>query len=347
MLIVLAKKDMLSLKRFSAVLGISLVLQLPYWYSTLSSMGGETGRMTALRNGMFFTHEFIFNKVLILATVFVGISLAYALRKKVITTSDKPAQFIFALLVAGWAVFNQQVLTGREIWPSHFVQYTIPIAFIALLYVAFIIIRPRLPRLWFSFIMLLVLVSVSWGVFSTLSYRYVLADFRQTQGQAALIDWLNQNSAKDSVVLIKEYDEALERNIPAYTTDNVYSTTYGFFGITPERIKHNFFVRLRLLEVNEATVDEYLDTHEDEVRGYFFDDWSQMFAHGNDSWLLEKHAQLVREYKEFLGGNLKEQLLSYRLDYLVSKERIPDSLLGQLPGLNLIATPGAYYVYAF
>jgi hypothetical protein len=347
MLITLLLKDMLSLKRLGAVLGLSLLLQLPYWVSTLSSMGGTAGKVTALRNGMFFTHEFILNKVLLFVTVIVFGAFLYALRTKIILAGNKSAQFLLALILASWVVFNQQVLTGREIWPSHFVQYTIPIAFIALLYVAFIVIRPKLPRLWFSFIMLAVLVSVSWGVFSALSYRYVLADFRDAQGQAALIDWLNRNGEKDSVVLIKEYDEPLERNIPAYTRSNVYSTTYGFFGITPERIKHNFYIRLRLLGIDANTLAAYLDTHEDEVRGYFFEDWSQMFGHGKDAWLTEKEAQVSDEYMEFLRGDLKQQLTKYRLDYLVSKQRIIDPFLAELPGLKLVATPGAYFVYSF
>lgn len=346
-LLELWKKNHGTLQRLLWVLFLSLLIEIPYWYSALSMVGGVSGREFSERNGMFFTHAPMVNKMLVAASIAVGVSLVYAWRKKIINFDDKRILFNIALLGGGWLSFNQQILTGRAIWPAHFVQYTIPFSIISVFTIFYIVWRPKFPRLWRFMLIVTCVASLSWGVFSALSYQNKLKEFSIQQSSSYLTDWLNENASKDSVVFLKEFDEQLERLIPAYTSVNVYSTTYGFFGITKERILHNYLLRLRLNGITNADIHEYLLTHEDEVRGYFFSNWNQMFGYGRDAWFLGRVAYLEGEYRKFLERDPEEELLRYRVDYFVSQVPLSQTLQSELFGITLVAQVPGYFIYVF
>jgi hypothetical protein len=196
-------------------------------------------------------------------------------------------------------------------------------------------------------ISVVILLCLWVGVLSAGSYVHRVEDFRKLQHYADVFTFLNTRAPKDCVVFIKEYDEQFERLIPAYTHCNVYSTTSAFFGITPERITHNYFLRIRLSGVDSEHIHDYFLANNYEVRGYYFTNWDQQFGNGLEPWLLDRITSLEKEYKEFLGGDMKEQIQKYRMDYLTSSAPISKELLGILPGLELTATSSGYYLYSF
>ena len=350
MVIALVRKEYPMLKELCYVFLTSLVLDSPYWFNTLTAIGGKEGRAFAERNGMYFTHTPVFNKILICASLFFGISFlyAYVFKKDRVYIKEHVRTWLFllALLIGSWLAFNQQVITGREIWYHHFVQYTIPLALLVCIITSFLVWRRFLYKLWLVAIFMSMAICLWLGLASASSYEYKIADFRTLQHYAPFFTMLDA-SPKDCVVLIKESDEEFERLIPAYSHCNVYTTTSAFFGITKERIVHNYLLRIRLLGIDSSQIHEYLIAHEDEVRGYFFTNWDQQFGHGEEPWILERIASLEETYKQFSTENLKKQLLTYKMDYLVSKEPLPPSLVLQLPGITLVNQVSGYFVYAF
>ncbi len=112
---------------------ISVVLDSWIWYNVFTSIGGEAGRTLAMRNGMFFTHEPVLNKVLLLATVYVALCFFYTYRVAQKKENLRSWLFLFALLAGSWLAFNQQIITGRQIWYHHFVQYTVPISMLSVI----------------------------------------------------------------------------------------------------------------------------------------------------------------------------------------------------------------------
>ncbi len=324
--------------------GISVLLDAWWWYNALFAVGDPA---LAARNGMFFTHAPVVNKILLLATLFVLASFAYSYFWRGVRERLHEWLFIFAMLAGSWIAFNQQVLTGREIWYQHFVQYTVPLSWVMIVAASSLSWRLFFPRLWRVGILLLCAASLGYGLFSIQSYVSRETEFAVQQEYAPVFAWLNTNAPHDCVVVLAQPDEPLERLIPAYTGCNSYNTTWTFAGEPQERILHNYLVQLRLLGVAQKDAHQYLLDHWQDVRVYFFDDWGDLFGSGVDPWVEKKIAYIETGYKEFSAADLEQELQKYRADYVVSNGPISTSLARELPGLHLLGTAGRFDVYSF
>lgn len=329
------------------VLTISAALDAWYWYNALLSVSGDAGRELAMRNGMFFTHVPILNKAFLAATVFVAASFAYAYLKREWRENERGWVFIWAIIFSGWIVFNQQIITGREIWYQHFVQYTVPLGMVACIVALSFLLRYKAPRLLLCLLIAVGAVSGAYGLTTMRSYVHRTSELAHLQGYAPMVEWLNENATKDCVVLDGERNEELVLLISAYTACNTYMTTSAFFGITPERIDHNFLLRMRLEGVTAGDASSYLRAHEDDVRNTYFLDWNQIFGHGEEQWILDRIAVLEKDYQTFARGNLEQQVRSFRVDYVVFDHPISPVLKRELPGLTLATSTGNFYTYAF
>jgi len=327
---------------------LSLTLDAWYWYQTLFSVSGPTGRALAERNGMSFTHAPVLNKMLLLATLFVLASYLYMRFWQKRADYGRVWIFLGALLLGSWLALNQQIITGREIWYHHFVQYTVPFSLFAMLIASYLSWRLVAPRLWQLGIYGLLGLLLAYGLFSVTSFVPRMDAFAKAQQYAGVVSFLNANAPPDCVVLIKEPDqEELERLIPSYTSCNVYSSTSNFIGVPQERILHNYLLRLRLNGVTSENVHAYLLAHESDIRGYFFTNWSEMFGKGNDSFVQDKAALVEKAYPAFLAGDLKMELQTYSMDYLLSTDSLTQSVLAKLQGLHEIRASDQYVTYAF
>lgn len=329
------------------VIFVSAVLDFWWLYQAFISMGGPDGQTRAERNGMFLTHAPHLNKALLAATAFVLASFLYAYVWKKRHDASRSWLFVWALIVGGWIVFNEQIITGKEVWYHHFVQYTVPVAIVACIIALFFLLRDTAPRLLIFLMITISVVSVGYGTLSATSFISRVPDLARLQGYAPLFEWFNANAQRDCVVLDGDYSEELTRLIPAYTACNVYISSSTFFGITPERIEHNFLLRMRLNGVRASDASEYLRAHEDEIRSSFFSDWSQLFGHGEEPWILDRIAALEKDYQAFVRGDLAEEIHSYRADYIVFQNTIPAALRRELPALTLATSTGGFHIYTF
>lgn len=345
MLIALARKEFVTFRNLLYTLGISLAIDAWYWWGIISTLQGDPGE--AARNGMYFTHAPVVNKLLLLATFVVLASFLFSYVWKKHRETTRQWIFIAALIGGSWIAYNQQILTGREVWYYHFVQYTIPLSAIAVLAASFLAWRPFAPRLWRIAIYTLCAASLAYGLFSITSYRSHTDTFARQQTFASLFSWISKNAPHDCVILIKENNQELERLIPAYTQCNGYSTVDTYTGVPRERILHNYLLRLRLNGVTASDIDAYLLSHENDVRIYFFDNWDQLYGHGQDAWFFAKAKYLAEQYRDFYAKNLKNELFKYRLDYLISRDPLPAAIRSMLPGLEKKATVGEFTVYSF
>ncbi len=323
---------------------VGLVLTLPYWYIVFHALGTPEA---AQRGGMFFTHAPVVNKALLVATLLSAGLYAYARSTRTVQIFARQWIFVFALVAAGWIAFNEQVLTGREIWHHHFVQYAIPLACLAVMIALFHVVREAAPRLWKGSMWAAIAFTTVFAAYSTLSVIPRVDAFESRQVYGILTHWLDSRAPKDCVVLVLEDEEALARFIPAYSHCNVYITTYTFYGVPMERIYHNYFLRMRLFGVTTEMAEEYLRAHEHTVRGTFFIDWNQALMNTDPEWFEAKVTELVQKYGEFVKGDLKEQVSAYRVDYLVAEGKIPAALDTALPSLAEPEIVGPYYVYPF
>jgi hypothetical protein len=340
----LAKKEYSRARYVAYIFLLSLVLDAWYWYQTLFSVSGPAGRVLAERNGMSFTHAPVLNKMLITATLFVAASYLYARFRQKQTEYDNVWFFLGTLLLGSWLALNQQIITGREIWYHHFVQYTVPLSLVAIAVASHISWRFAASRVWRFGMYSILGLLLAYGLFSTTHFKQAPA-FAESQENAEIMSWLQTNAQKDCVVLVSAIEE-VERLIPAYTSCNTYNTSVTFAGVPKERVLHNYLLGLRLRGITRDTVRDYLDSHSTEVRVYFFDNWSELFTTGSDAWAQETNTSLEHSYAAFLRGNLRDQILTFRTDYILTSEPIPLETVSVLPTLRLVKAGLGYYLYA-
>ncbi len=345
-LVALVSKRFDVLKQYIYAGTLSVVLDAPWWYSTLHSVGGAAGRALAERNGMFFTHTPVINKALLAATLIVillALISRFAWRRFEHTSAWL---FSTALLIACWIAFNEQLITGREIWYQHFAQYTVPLSVVAVLAAGYATFARWSPRAWRACMFLLGVFCIVYGIYSITSYESGVDDLARIQSYAPIFSYLNTHAVPDCVVLTYESNDELDRLIPAYTSCNVYTTTYEFFGIPQERIDHNFLLRLRLAGIAPGNVRSYLLAHSQLIRDHYFSNWDELFGSGLEPWIVARIDILTQQYQAFASSDLLGEIRSYRVDYLVADAPVAPVQEREL-GLKAEQHIGDFYLYQF
>ncbi|MFH1621469.1 MAG: hypothetical protein ABIB04_05315 [Patescibacteria group bacterium] len=333
------------LKRLLYVSAVGIVGSLPFLVLVVYSLS-QGGSGSAEKNGMFFTHIPLLNKTL-LATVaiFAGLSLyGFLVKKKKLAHEDWWIFSAAVILGALWT-FSQQIVTGRTIWPYHFVQYSNPLAMFMLILAAYKFLHPRFPRIFSSLMVVFCLLGLVNGAVMATSYKTKIEDFGNEQKFALLYTWLNKNASEDCVVLVDEKIERVSRQIPAFTSCDVYLSSWMFSGIPVKRLRHNFFTSLEMVGVTAEGASEYLRQHPDNVHMYFFENWDQLFKQGLDSWVERRIDELVPQYQDFLNKDFAARLREYRLDYLVTEEPLSKDEMDWYGMKNDLGQIGSVYLY--
>ncbi|MDO8492465.1 MAG: hypothetical protein Q7S34_02395 [bacterium] len=295
-----------------------------------SSVFMATGQLS--KNGLFFTHEPLINKLLVVATLlFVATSLWYFRKDFIVKMKTKIIDwwwFSVAILAALFVVFNQQIITGMTIWPQHFVQYSIPLIYVIGLLVLFNFIRPHLSYLWKTLVVIIIISTISFGIWSDTTVRVTIENYKALQRYAPLFLWFKENTEKDCVVLAPPNTMGL---IPSYTSCNVYYSDYSYFGVPKSRVEHGYMSTLRFKGVSASDIDKYLLSHQDELVEVVFSDWAEKYHTNNDpwvnkllnqsrfdSWLALEESRMVAKYKLFLKGDFEKELKLYKISYIVT-----------------------------
>ncbi len=349
-LVALVRREYIQAGTFIFAGLLSLLIDASYWQHTLSTIGGEAGKAAALKNGMSFTHHPIVNKFVLATTFAVGalFTFGYFTDREVYAKNKHTWLFILAMFTTSWIVFAQQLVTGKAIWPDHFVQFTIPLALVSVLSAGALVLSPRFPKLWKYLLSLTLVACIALGTYSAGSYTHSLKDYsRQQETYGPLLSWLNSNGTSECVVMLREWNEELERIIPGYSNCNVYSTQYVYSVVPPERVLHNFVLRMRLLGIDPQKAEEYLYADENDVRGYFFENWGQLYmsTQGRDAWLDAKVSMIANAYRESLKQSLDDEIRRYRIDYLYAVTPLSIEMLKELPGITIAQQTSHYTLY--
>lgn len=329
-----------------ALIDISIVLA--FLYKVIFSFASPDGQGLALRNGMFLTHAPIFNKVVLAGLLFFTPFIAfeyYQKRKKGEAIADW-WWFCWALLLGGLLAFNQQIITGRTIWPAHFVQYTIPLTVIACLILSFNKIRIMSGSLWAVAIGIVIIASLSFSIFEVSRRNNYLPAWRETQNYAAPLAWLNNNAPKDCVVLTADYRALFL--VTAFTHCNAYVSYWNYAGVPFDRTVFNYLVYLKMKGITPENVEAYLQENISDVRLLYFADWGQLYdRNDNAGWLQDKKNLVASQYREFYGRNFKKELNRYRLDYILSAGPLSKEIAGQLAGVKPVFEANNLFMYSF
>ncbi len=348
LLAAIASKDGRRILAFVIVLSLGLLLNVEMF---INFLGNPAGQALALRNGLLLMHTPLLNKTVLIALGIFGVC-SYIITRQGTKPKDLVQQpwwiFSAALLVGSLAALNEQVLTGRAIWPYHFVQYTKPIALLVGLVAVTRVVRGRWKSVWLGTCAALSIFFVFQSVVTAATYRSMENDFRARQAWAPVFSWLKKETPKESVVLtLGPKSGALAIWIPAFTSNNVYTSPYAMSGVDQARLEHNTFVEMRFEGVSSTEARTWLGAHEGTLRGIFYRDFFDVFQRrADDGWFSSVLDDLAVKYTDFVKKDFRTELSKYQLDYLVLDTGSASATRAEL-GLQEAASFDSYTIYRF
>ncbi|MEK7169752.1 MAG: hypothetical protein AAB767_00515 [Patescibacteria group bacterium] len=358
-LFLLFRKEYKAVSVLALTVFLGILFATPYffvvWHASQSPWYGSS----VLRNGLFLTHYPIVNKLLCVTLLFFLLTIAadfFLKRKKALAVTLEPWHLLTsAFLLGGFWAYSQQILTGRTIWPYHFVQYTIPLAMVVVMVLLSRIVREHSKTLWGVLVSVVILSSLSFGIYTQVSaYRQAYPYFAGIQHYGALFSWLNSKE-KDCVVFINEdSSETIMLNtiIPAYTHCNRYTSSELYSLMPEDRSLDAYLFTLRLRGVSAEEIDRYMQGHKNEAGGYLASNWQGVFGvkdfpDFSDPIFEKRLKEFPVKYKQFMQEDFEQALRKYRLDYIVIKGEPSADTEELLQSRTVLYTDGDVKVYQF
>lgn len=352
-LIVLAvfKKDFFMVKQLGLTIFTALIASSFYWYNLIKSLLKSGNESLGEKNGMFYAHEPMINKVLLMISLIFLLLTLYKLWKKenIKSAENNWWWFCLAIILGSWLAYNQQIVTGRTIWPYHFVQYTIPFSIVIGMIILGNFLRIKFFKTWVAVVAIILLAITAYNARSFIDYPKRFESSRREQVYSGAISWLNKNVAKDCVVLVvDDPGDSVGLEITALTHCDVYLSNWVFEGAPAERVYHNYLVLLRLAGVRDDQVKDYLLKNKEDIRGYFFENWKQLFSlTTDDGWLYAKIDQISLDYQKFYKQDFSQELKKYRLDYIMSEGELAGRIKQELKIDKPVFSDNNFYIYKF
>lgn len=355
-LVYLFKKDFENLKY---VLIISIGGFILGFYNILKLflfVQSDIGKQSSYFMWTSSNHVPIFSKIGFISLVLLAI---YFYKKR----KDVNLIFITALILAGWAALNQQVITGTVIQYAHYYWFFIvPISIIVGLYMIWLMINKQIiQKVLFIFVMIIVFLSTGIGQYQSILRTMPTRLYEQSY--QPLIDVLKSDN-KSGVILTAP--DAYAYLFTIYTPHDLFwraTTHYApiqrmkdalFVYFYINKYSRNDFVNYLNGLINSGKQSVYLDLYKD-LEGYWsgfnFYDYEGHFSK-NNPLLLQKRKEtidsLYKEYSEIIKkeNNIKDILDKYEVNYIVwDKNKYPEWDLSVLGDLDNIASYNNIYLY--
>ncbi len=334
-----------------ASVGVALFLSSPYWYMMWKASTLPGYEEASHRIGLLASRTPHMNKVLVGTLIFfLGITIIEHLKTKR-RIRDVPAWgwFCFIFIISGFVVYNQQVITGKEIWYYHYVFYTIPLSFVVILTLGWYWIRSRFKFLWHGAVVCAIIASLALGIFVQSSTYASSVDFyRSFQEYRPIFDHINKNTEPDCVILVKEDGVFNQWSnwIPAFTHCNTYISGERFVIAPLERFVHNYLTLLRLRGVSGDDIDAYLASHRAEAHGLLYYQLQSTLGYPDPKFdaLFE---ELPSTYREFMKKDFRKAVERYRVDYVLSVGPLDVEVQKELSPLKGVFEDGQILLFSW
>lgn len=359
------KKDYVIVKNMGILTASAFLMTLPYWYIVWQASKSPWYTEALLRNGMFYTHYPLLNKLMIvvLGAYVLLFGLRYILSKKDREVTGQKITglvkdwhlFTLAFILGSLWAYSQQMLTGQTVWPYHFVQYSIPLAMIVVMVLLYRLVKPQSVIVWGIGVFIAITAPFVYGVYVQAGAFNRFYDYdANLQSYGPALDWLNKQE-KDCVVLVndkKEEPYLITGLIPAFTHCDVYVSPWSFSLMPLERSYYNYAVLLRMRDVEPAKIETYIKEHQSEAKDFLFSDWKDLYGvldfpdFVSQSW-EERIEHFSVLYEKSLEQDFKNALNTYRLDYLVSHGQLSPKILGELHISEMVFNANDVFIYRF
>lgn len=332
------KRISATVKDFSIFIFSLGVFSAPYLLNYAKASISPFYSETMARFGLLNTHwPACYINIFITFSAAVIVFLA---RKKI--TDEKELFFSYALLASAIILNWQNVITGKYLqFSSHYYQVTILFSLLAL-----IIVLKSLPQelkgrgigvsLKGAPLLFLLIILFSAGLIykqtgeikNGLRPIVRAQEIGELQKTADLFNWLNDNTAPDSVIYSLAGDN-LTQYLPIYTKNNLYSYGYAGYYLMSGSEMEDRWVRQNLF--NDKINAEYIFNHHREIwQNKFIDRYQNQVVRNKIIQALtgkkiaapvlvppEYVKRVLDKYKEVKKENLRSALRKYEIDYML------------------------------
>jgi hypothetical protein len=256
--------------------------------------------------------------------------------------------FSAILLFSSLIVYNQQVITGMEIWYYHYVFYTIPFGYTVFMLLLWYVVRKMHLKIALISVILIFSASLCLGIFYQVSaYTKRAPEYAQMQYYRDIFDFFNK-AEKDSVVLVNEKELGWwSVLIPAFTHCNTYySGSNQSVLANPDDFYHRYLSVLRLKGVQGENIEEYMLENKTEVNGALHYQLQRTLGFP-DPKLEKRLASMPEDYQEFVKEDFYTQLSKFRIDYILSEGELSEGVLELLPNLERVESIHEMIIYEF
>ena len=336
------RKDWQAIKRVIFVILLSLFVAVPYFINFYQTSIHQNYLEFQQRFGVVEGRAPILGVVAIL--IFT-VSLLFFSRKY-----RNKYFFLLALAVTPLIVINQQVITGKILYPAHYHwYYNVPLAIIFLV-VIFLnkLSGMKTVKLKKAAAVFIIILALGNGfMIQNASYAKNEKSFVEKQRYGPVLEWLDKNTQKEEVVLA---DPEFSRYIPIYTSLNVAShlAAFHYLPVTQERLLDNGFLTYKLdgIKSEEAKDVFFQDRAQISfgIYGLYYREREKIGGYDDipDKVLLE----LVSMYQAFFAQPIEEYLKKYRVKYVLwDAEAHPRWALEQYQFLSKIYEKNEIKIY--
>ncbi|MBI2042705.1 MAG: hypothetical protein HYT21_03110 [Candidatus Nealsonbacteria bacterium] len=343
-LIFLIQKRFQDIKRIMLVIGLSLIMAIPYFINMYQTVNYPMYFEVGQRMGLLASRAPVLG--LVVPLLFVAVLLFFPRKPR-----DRYL-FALALVIAPFIVLNQQLITGKVLGYAHYHwYYHKPLAIILLLAILFFwLAKIKRPLFNKALPVLMIAGSLAMGIFiQQSSYEFNKAEIIDKQKYGPVMDWLNENAEKDAVVFSNNKTAHM---VVIFTPLNVFyhsSSRYCLVS-TKERLLNNLFLYYRLDGVAAEEAQELFLKDKRQISAIIF---SMFYRETTGDYSGVPDDIIIgfsEKYKETLTMPAEEFLnnlwTKYEVEYLIwNKSENPKWNLDQYKFLKRVAEFGDFVVY--
>jgi len=331
-IISLFSKKLYFAKKCLYILFFGGLLAIPYFINTYQLIHHFSYPSLQMAYGFFNSHKPVFG-FLVALSLFLLIGCYYLNENK----NRNYCSFFLGLVLSGFVVTNQQVITGKVMQYGHYHwNFNRPILIIVgLIFLFNLFHRLKLRKMFINILFIAILFIAFFNSFNVQyhAYQSYFDKYLFLQKYDLVIDWLNHNAQKDDIVYVPESysypisginnigdmpSRMLSRFITSYTSLNLYYFTYANLSLSPypKYSEYNLLITLKLLDVKPQNAFLYLRNNsailgdiymfDYEVRGLSYRDVPD-----------QDLDNITRDYRDFYALSWSEIFSKYPLNYIV------------------------------
>ena len=306
-LIYFFRKNRFQIKNLFLVMGIGLLIAIPFAWNLIQAMAHPFYKETSLRFGWVQSHSPQLGVTMLILLGFYLLLFPRTLKGRY--------DFGLAIVLTPFILANQQIITGYLMGPARYHNYYYkPFALIFLIIIFFTIFKRKIVR--FSFIAVVLFVSIynAWMV-QTTSYRANEPSAIEYQRYSEVLSWLNINAQKDEVAMGNLFVSGF---ITTYTSLNSLVNSGNHYSLVSDKeLSDRMFIIYYFDGLKPEQAKEVFYEKREDVSKYIYSQRYQKQFGSYDKIPDEKLDDLVVSYSQFYQIPIDQTFKKYNTKYLV------------------------------